>query len=1073
MKNLLFLFSFILLSSSFSNAQAYDPLNSPNSYRSKGNPHYWKNRPPHPGYWQQDVHYTIKATIDEASDIISGELHLVYTNNSPDDLPFVYFHLYQEAFQPGSYYDKLNKANGNYPNYGPYEKQGLGTKVESVIVNGHELKTEQDNTILKVFLEQPIKSGTSGEFHIKFKTYFDNTNGVGRRFKKFTTKGYKHYDGVHWYPRITVYDRKFGWCTDQHLGKEFYGDFGCYDVELNFSSNYVVEATGNLTNREEVLPKDLRDKLDIRNFTQPIAEKNISEPIPYDPNQRKTWKYHAENVHDFAFTADPTYRIGEATWNGVSCISVAQEHHAWKWQNAAEYAAKVIEVYSRDFGMYVYHKMVVADARDGMEYPMLTLDGGFDPDYRGLLAHEIGHNWFFGQVGNNETYRACLDEGFTQFLTAWAQENIDGDTIQKSRPQNKYTDRFKHYDQVRESAVFNGYLRDAIQGDDAVLNTHSDDFGSALGHGGGYRHSYYKTASMLYNLQYVLGDDLFLAAMKNYFDQWKIAHPYVEDFRNSIIQYTKVDLNWFFDQWFETKKTIDYVIVKARYGKEKNKYLVTFRRKGEMQMPIDFVVEGENDSMYYFHIPNTWFVKQTNATVLPKWTGWGKLNEEYTAEITVPVAIRDIRIDPSHRLADVDQLNNNLRFPVHYEFDSRIRNNPDIHRYEVFVRPELWYNGYDGLKPGVHVNGNYMNYKHIFDVTLWINTGFGHRIPQNISNYEGVNNEFDPISLRLNYKTGLNKFFGKSNFLFSGAVLDGLKTVNTGIEKWNNKRNIRMYGMFKLMYRKDTADLNYLFYPGEWMADKFNNTLNFGIDKNYEFKGGSGKVNFNLRSTAVGSDYSYGQFSMTSIHRFKIWKTRLSTRLLAQYGTGSAIPSESALFLAGANPEEMMNSKYTRSIGFFPYEWTGNYGASTNHFHAGGGLNLRGYAGYLIPDMDSAGNLSFHYKGNSGASFSAELDLRDIVKWKPKKLSRYFGLDIYLFTDAGIMAKEMSGKRFDFASFRADAGVGTALTIKRFGPLEMVEPLVVRFDMPLFLNVVPYTENYFQFRYVVGVSRSF
>ena len=120
-------------------------------------------------------------------------------------------------------------------------------------------------------------------------------------------------------------------------------------------------------------------------------------------------------MHDFAFTADPTYRIGEAEWNGIKAIAMVQEPHASKWQNAAQFSADVIRVFSEDIGMYAYHKIIVADARDGMEYPMITLDGGKDPSYRGLLAHEIGHQWFYAQVGSNETYRAALDEGFTQF----------------------------------------------------------------------------------------------------------------------------------------------------------------------------------------------------------------------------------------------------------------------------------------------------------------------------------------------------------------------------------------------------------------------------------------------------------------------------------------------------------------------------------------------------------------------------------------------------------------------------------------------------------------------------------
>src|SRR5690606_23935880 len=163
---------------------------------------------------------------------------------------------------------------------------------------------------------------------------------------------------------------------------------------------------------------------------------------------------------------------------------------------------------------------------------------------------EVGHNWFFGMVGSNETYRAALDEGFTQFLTAWALEKIDGPEIVKNKPSSRYVEKFTKPEYARDSRVFMGYLYDAVKFDETTLNTHSDDFGGALRHGGGYRNVYYKTATMLYNLQYVLGDSLFQDAMKNYFNTWKIAHPYWEDFKNSVIQFTGVDLNWFFDQWF-------------------------------------------------------------------------------------------------------------------------------------------------------------------------------------------------------------------------------------------------------------------------------------------------------------------------------------------------------------------------------------------------------------------------------------------------------------------------------------------------------------------------------------------
>ena len=360
-----------------------------NTYRTESNKYYWKNRKPYDGYWQQDVQYKINASIDDKTDIIDGAVELTYWNNSPDELSFVYFHLYSNAQAKNSYLSDLYQNNGVKVKYGKYQEKGLGTNVSKITSNGVDLKMEQDNTVLKAYLPQALKSGESITFKIDFKTYFDN-GSIRNRMKLFNAWGYKHYDVVHWYPRISVYDRKQGWDTDQHLDHEFYGDFGTYDVAFTLPNNYILDATGTLVNRSEVMPDDLRAKLDIKNFkSKPWNEK---PSVIIEPNgTNKTWKFHAENVHDFALTADPTYRIGEAEWNGIKCISLAQEPHAANWQNAAEYAAKVIRVNSTDFGMYGYPKMIVADAQDGMEYPMLTLDGGFDPSYRDLLAHEISH----------------------------------------------------------------------------------------------------------------------------------------------------------------------------------------------------------------------------------------------------------------------------------------------------------------------------------------------------------------------------------------------------------------------------------------------------------------------------------------------------------------------------------------------------------------------------------------------------------------------------------------------------------------------------------------------------------
>ncbi|MBI3511285.1 MAG: M1 family metallopeptidase [Bacteroidetes bacterium] len=1040
-------------------------------YSSPANQYYWKNRPPFPGYWQQDVHYFIKAALDDKTDIITGEEELTYTNNSPDTLPFVYFHLYENAFQPGSYTDDLHQANKYYPKYGKYESEKKDEEVTKISIDGQDLKTELDNTIMKAWLPKPLLPNQSVKFNISFKSYFDDGGNIRRRMKMYKTFGYKHYDGVHWYPRIDVYDRKFGWETDQHLTREFYGDFGSYDVEITIPNNYILEGTGTMLNEKEVLPSDLRARLDISNFAHTAWNSAPSEMIHADGTM-KTWKFSGINIHDFAFSADPLYRIGETDWNGIRIIAMCQEPHCTGWQNASSYTAKIIEFYSTHIGMYAYPKMVVCDAQDGMEYPMITLDGGSDPDYHTLLAHEVGHNWFFGMVGSNETYRALLDEGFTQFIDSWCVQSLDGPYIKHGQYKSGYVTRFKEEDKVINTEVYNRYEQSAALGDETVIDTHSDYFNGALRHGGGYGQVYGKTATMLWNLKYVLGDSLFEAAFSHYFNQWKFCHPYVEDFRNSMIQYTHVDLNWFFDEWLDTYKTIDYGVKSVHEGDSANVYKIKFRRYGRMSMPIDFTVQSNDGRLYNYYIPNTWYEKKTTATVLPRWIGWDKIRPTYTAVVNIPNGISDVMIDTTHRLADVNMLNNSMNTPVQFSFDSRIWNFPSWEHYTLRARPDFWYNGYDGLKAGLYMGGDYLGVIDQFDLTFHYNTGLGQ---SQLPNGAEIN-RFDYLSYAFSFRTPTNKFIRNSAFYFSERHLDGFDMSKIGFEVSDREQKNKISIDWKIMARKDSSDLNYLIFRNEWTPGKINSTLNINFSHPYTYHHGTGDIQLNLRSSTIGSDYDYHYLNICVINKNDLGPININTRTFFQIGSGQNWAKESMLFAAGANPEAMMDNKYTRSEGFFPTDWA-TFGSDVNHFQYGGGLDLRGYAGYLMPQYDWYGNVRNIYKGTSGYAFNAEMEFQELFKFIGRKMPRVnsvVNLSTYLFGDIGGMNFNQPTEQLAFGAFRADAGVGAAFTIKRFPPLQMVKPLTIRFDVPLFLNSTPYNSpEYIQMRWVVGINRAF
>ncbi len=1051
---------------------------------------------PFPGYWQQDVHYKIKANLDDSLNIITAEEQLTYTNNSPDTLSFVYFNLYQNAFQPGSYLDNLQRNNGAPPTYGKYERAKKNILIDEIKSGNDTLRTLLDNTVLKVFLDNPMPPGTKKSFNIKFRTFYDS-GSIRRRMKKYKAWKFTHYNGCQWYPKICVYDRKSGWNTDQHLNREFYGDFGTFDVELTFASNYIVEATGVLQNESEVLPDTLKKKLDIYNFKDKKWDEKPSIIIPKVKGETKTWKYHAENVHDFAFTADPTYRIhdtiiypdrlvgkGNGRGEGVRCVAIVQEPHASGWQNASDYLAKIISVFSKDFGVFEYPKIVIADAADGMEYPMLTLDGGRDKEYHNLLIHEVGHNWFYGMLGNNETYRAMMDEGFTQFLTVWGMEAIDGKNIPIDSISKKKWYFRKFYEPVnaRDSKCYYGYLRDALQFNDEPLNTHSDGFNGALGQGGGYGHVYFKTATMLYNLQYVLGDSLFAAAMKHYVAQWKFAHPYPEDFRNSVIQFTHVDLNWFFDEWMETTKNIDYKIGCIKKGTEKNQYTIKLKRNGRMQMPIDLQVISKKDSVYNYHIPNTWFQKNVSkdsgaTAILPKWYGWDKLQPTYSATVTVPGGIKNVIIDPTNRLADINMLNNRKKRKTEFRFDSHIYPFPSWEKYRLYMRPDIWWNAYDGFKVGFNLNGNYMSVKHNFSFTAWLNT----HLAQGGAGYNldaGKNKDAGWFSYKFDYSDAIDKVIKKGTIYFHSQWLDGNEMYKLGLTK-SFPKNISVDINVKAFTRLKNSWRNYLLYPAEWDAiwsngEKMNMSINLSLTYNYTQQKVSGFITTHLRSGALGNSFNYNYLEGTSVFRAIVAKLDFRTRLYARIGMGSNAPTESLLYFAGGNPEEMMDSKYYRAAGFFPQSWATSYSNDVNHLQFGGGLNMRGYAGYVMVEKDKNGVIMLAYKGPSGFALNEEMDFNRIVKVKSPWLREHFALNTYLFADFGSIAYINSSGGQQLSSFRVDCGAGLAFTIKKWGELQGIKPLTLRFDVPFFVNSAPYVSpDYFKFRWVVGIGRTF
>ncbi len=1043
---------------------------TPQWFSSADNSLYWKNKLPYPGYWQQDVHYDIKAVLDDSTDILLGTEKIIYVNNSPDTIKEIYFHLYQNAFTPDSYYNIFNESRGDVPEYANWESKGKGTEVEAVMLgSGKQSKSatfEIDNTIMKVNLAEPLLPDDQIEIQLRFKTYYDQT-AQDRRCHYLEEWGQKVYKGVLWYPRVAVYDRRIGWDRDQHLNNEFYGDFGTFNVSINLPETYITEATGMLMNEEEVMPQSLMQQIDIKNFKDKKWGESPSFVYPETgKNNTKTWKYSAANVHDFAFITSPLFRIGEAEWKGIKAIALVQEPHAARWQNAAEYSAKCIEIFSNDITQYAWNKIIVADAEDGMEYPMITLDGDADPEYRSLLSHEIGHMWFYGMIANNETYRPFLDEGFTQFITAWASEKIDGPYVVEKKPTNKY--KAKHYvpKTWRDTEVYNSYYKDAGTDFDIDLTTHSDRFV-----GDKYWLIYNKTGAMLYALQYTLGEELFLKSFKHYAEKWKMCHPYEEDMQKAFIESANTDLQWFFDQWMDREKAIvDYKVLKPKKLGD-DQYLLRIKRKGEMQAPLDVLITDKENNHSLYYIPNTDFVKKEAGIKLKKWYGWNEHNRFYYDTIIVKGGIKNIQIDTSNRMADLYPINNSLKNKIKLGFDHQIYQPILRDKYRMYWRPDIWYNIYDGMKIGLHVEGSYLKTKWPFSLTSWYNTGllaYAHTYSDFPETYK---NKHDIWSLNLSGAIPLDRLADKLSIEYGVRHLDGVDGWKLGLVKpLRNNSKVGFY--IRSSIRKAEQDRYYSIHKYENDIDFRNNNVElfYNASRSTDFHVGAHSIRLFAPFFLSDSDMTGINYNYTFKPSDKDFLPQF--RMFGQLATGTRISAQQHLFLYGENPYNMFGDKFTRSAGFIPQAW-GGFGNSTNHFHDGGGLNLRGMSGFAYAEVEDGDTTSF-YKSTSGLALNIEWDIDNLINWKPKVISKYFHIDSYLFCDIGSLAKMNSDKKLIFGDFHADAGYGFALIIKKFGVLDKPKPLTIRIDFPLWVNHPPTNEDHISpSRWVLGFNRAF
>ena len=597
-----------------------------------------------PDRWQQRIKYVINVNMDVNTNRFSGTEKLEYTNNSPDTLTRVFFHLYWNAFQPNSSMDvrsrelgktRINEARGANDglDWDARVKDRISKltpaeigyqKVNSIKVNGVAQQLKEHETILEVVLAKPILPKSKVLMDVDFEAQVPLQI---RRSGRDNQEGIR-YSMSQWYPKMVEYDYQ-GWNANPYIAREFYGVWGDFDVNITIDKTYFVAAGGDLQNGNEIGMG---------------YEAAGIKPKPA-ASATNTWKWQAYNVHDFVWAADPHYKmITRSPANGplIKVVYKAVDSLENRWQRVADSTALAYPIIAQTFGAYPYKTYTFIQGGDGgMEYPMATL---IKSASIGTAIHEWMHSWYQMMMGTNESLYPWMDEGFTDYSSTRVMATLRG---AKSFAYN---------------GSYRGYVNLAKSGLEEPASTHADHFNTNYAYSTA---AYSKGAVFIAQLGYIVSDSVRDKILLSYYNQWRFKHPNPNDFIRVAEKQSGMELDWYKEYWINSTKTIDYAV--GDINVQDGKPWITLKRLGKMPMPVDVVVTYKDGSQELHYIPlNLMYGEKPTEGTLPRTVHpeWKWTHPEYAFGLAHDIKdIRSIEIDPSLRLADINRANNKLVVP--------------------------------------------------------------------------------------------------------------------------------------------------------------------------------------------------------------------------------------------------------------------------------------------------------------------------------------------------------------------------------------------------------------------------
>lgn len=606
---------------------------APNFYTKNGNEFRSASGKPGPKYWQNRADYKLTTNLNEASNQISGSVELTYTNNSPDQMEFIWMYLDQNLFAKDSRGNAVVPISGSRNGAKGEEFDG-GQKIAKLLVDGKVAKYEIVDTRMKVTLNSPLKAN-GGKIKLNIDFSFISPEYGSDRMGYLPTKNGTIYTIAQWYPKMAVYDDVRGWNTQPYLGAgEFYCEYGDFEVAITVPSNHFVVCSGEITNASQVMSSaEQASWAKAKESEATVMIRSLDAVKSAKASGTKTWKFKMTNSRDVAWASSAAFIIDAARINlpsGKKAMAISaypEESEGQKaWSRSTEYTKASIEGYSKRWFEYPYPAAVnVAGNEGGMEYPGIvfckyTSKGS---SLWGVTDHEFGHAWFPMIVGSNERQFAWMDEGFNTFINGVSAEDFNA---------GEYKEKKFNMHRMAEMLT-NPKLEPVYTAPDGLKERNLGIL------------AYMKPGSALAILrENILGKESFDKAFRTYVERWAFKHPTPDDFFRTIENVSGEDLGWFWRGWIINNWRLDQAIKEVKYVKNdpKNGAVITIENLEKMAMPVEIEVETVSGKKEIVKLP---------VEIWQRNTSWS-FNYDSTEEI------KKVTIDPENVLPDVNDDNN-------------------------------------------------------------------------------------------------------------------------------------------------------------------------------------------------------------------------------------------------------------------------------------------------------------------------------------------------------------------------------------------------------------------------------